>query len=223
MIKNTEMKHTLTFLSCLLLAALLPVATFAQANKPNSENVTSDEEDLILGFRGKSKYQIVVPDPMPNEAAAGSVTRAAELLQAAFSANGIKLEVKKESESEADAARPGFYLGATKFAAASGVDAKSLSGWSYVHKAEGRNIIIVGNDAADTLVGKRSTSKESPLPDEGTLFGTAEFLYRFVGARFLSPDSSGTTFLPLSIIHVPRDLNTMGSPQADGASRPAWS
>ena len=204
------MKHTRSLLNCLLLASLLPVATFTQENKPNSESATSDEEDLILGFRGKSKYQIVVPDPMPNEAAAASVGRAAELLQAAFSANGIKLEIK--TEPEADAARPGFYLGATKFAAANGVDAKSLSGWSYAHKAVGRHIIIAGNDAPDTLVGKRISSKETPLPYEGTLFSTAEFLYRFVGARFLSPDQSGTTFLPLSIIHAPRDLNTKGSP-----------
>jgi len=204
------MKHTFTLFSYLLLASLLPVATFAQVNKPNSQSATSDEEDLILGFRGKSKYQIVVPDPMPNEAAAVSVRRAAELLQAAFSANGIKLEVKKESE--AVAAQPGFYLGATKFAAASGVDAKSLSGWSYVHRAVGPHVIIVGNDAPDTLAGLRGRSKETPLPYEGTVFGTAEFLYRFVGARFLSPDPSGMTFLPLSIIHVPRDLNTKGSP-----------
>lgn len=31
------MKHTLTFLSCLLLAALLPIATGAAETKPNSE------------------------------------------------------------------------------------------------------------------------------------------------------------------------------------------
>lgn len=202
------MKHTLTFLSCLLLAALLPVATGAAETKPNSESVTSDGEDLILGFRGKSKYQIVIPDPMPNEAADASVRRAAELLQTAFGANGIKLEIK--TEPEADATRHGFYLGATKFAASNGVDAKRLGGWSYIHKAAGPHIIIVGNDAPDTLTGKRATSKETPLPYEGTLFSTAEFLYRFVGARFLSPDQSGTAFLPLSIIHVPRDLNTKG-------------
>ena len=204
------MKHALTFLSCLLLTSLLPVATFAQEAKPNSGNVTSDEEDLILGFRGKSKYQIVVPDPIPNEAAAASVSRAAELLQAAFSANGIKLEVMKESE--ADAARPGFYLGATKFAAASGVDAKSLSGWSYVHRVVGRHVIIVGNDAPDTLAGKRGDSKETLLPYEGTVFGTAEFLHRFVGARFLSPDDAGTTFVPQSIIHVPPTLDARSEP-----------
>jgi hypothetical protein len=154
----------------------------------------SDAEDLILGFRGRSKYQILVPDPMPNEAAAGSVGRAAELLQAAFNANGIKLEVKKESEAERG--RPAFYLGATKFASDNGIDAEQLNACGYLHKAVGRDVIIAGHDALDALAGKRGRSKESPLPFEGTLFGTSEFVYRFVGARFLSPDQSGTTFLP---------------------------
>jgi len=42
--------------------------------------------------------------------------------------------------------------------------------------------------------------------------GPAEFLYRFVGARFLSHDKRETTFLPLSIIHAPRERNIWGSP-----------
>ena len=54
----------------------------------------SDDEDFILGFMRRSKYQILVPDPMPDEAADASVGRAAELLQAALRANSIKLEVK---------------------------------------------------------------------------------------------------------------------------------
>ncbi len=205
------MKHALTLITVLLLASPLAAEDPAKESKANSETVTSDDEDLILGFRGKSKYQIVVPDPMPNEAAAASVGRAAELLQAAFSANGIKLEVKKESE--ADAARPAFHLGATKFAAANGVDAKTLGGWSYVHKAVGRHIIIAGNDAPDTLVGKRPTMRDdATIPYEGTLFGMAEFVYRYAGARFLAPDNHGTAFVPTSIIHIPRKLDTKGSP-----------
>lgn len=205
------MKHALTLITVLLLASPLAGDDPAKESKANRETVTSDDEDLILGFRGKSKYQIVVPDPMPNEAAAASVGRAAELLQAAFNANGIKLEVKKESE--ADPARPGFHLGATKFAAAHGVDAKSLGGWSYVQKAVGRDIIIAGNDAPDTLVGKRPTMRDdASIPYEGTLFGMAEFVYRYAGARFLSPDNSGTAFVPTSIIHIPRNLDSKGAP-----------
>lgn len=167
-------------------------------------------EDMILGFRGRSKYQIVVPDVAGNAAAESSVTRAAELLQQAFAANKIALKVVKESE--ADAARPGFYLGATKLAATKGVEMAKTSGWSYAHKVVGANVIIAGHDEPDTLAGKRGEGKETPRPFEGTLFGVAEFVHRYVGARFLSPDESGTTFVPQSIIHVPPTLDVKSAP-----------
>lgn len=168
-------------------------------------------EDMILGFRGRSKYQIVVPDVAANDAAETSVTRAAELLQQAFAANKITLQVVKESQ--VDAARPGFYLGATKFAAAKGVEMTKVSGWGYAHKVVGADVIIAGHDEPDTLVGKRSTGKGTALPFEGTLFGVAEFVHRYAGARFLSPDEAGTTFVPQSIIHVPPALDAQSAPQ----------
>jgi hypothetical protein len=210
---------TLLFTAGLLLASLQAADTAAQNGKATARDAapaTSEDEDLILGFRGKSKYQIVIPDPMPDPVAAASTSRAAELLQAAFNAVGIALEVRKEPE--ADASRPGFYLGATKLAAANGVDPRRMGGWAYVHKAAGRNIIIAGNDEADALEGKRgiagwrNAAKENSLSFEGTLFGTAEFVHHFVGARFLSPDESGTTFMPQSVIHVPATLDVRGEP-----------
>lgn len=206
-----------------LLALFLQLSVCAWARQPAAQRVSpnltthvengenSGEEDLILGFRGKSKYQIIVPDQTSTETERESVWRAAELLQTAFGAHGIRLEIKKEPE--ADQERPSFYLGATNFAAAHGCGAAELGTDSYMHKVVSHHIIIRGDDAPDTLAGKRGRPKETPLPHEGTLFGTAEFLYRFVGARFLSPDQSGTTFLPLSIIHVPRSLNVKASPR----------
>lgn len=168
------------------------------------------EEDLVLGFRGKSKYEIVVPDAMPDAAVARSVTDAAELLAAAFSANKIALAVKRESD--ADGAKRHFYLGPTRFAAAHGVEAGKLRGWEYVHKVVGLDVIIAGHDQGDTLAGKRATSKDAVLPCEGTFFGTAEFVYRYAGARFLAPGESGTTFVPASILHVPSDLDVKRGP-----------
>ena len=104
----------LTIIVCLVTCSF---AAFAQT--PAS---TDDEpEDLILGFRGKSKYQIVVPDAFADAAAESSVTRAAELVQQAFAANKITLPVVKESAMEAT--RPSFFIGATKFAAANGGEA----------------------------------------------------------------------------------------------------
>ena len=64
----------------------------------------SEVLDLILGFRGKSKYQIVVPDAFADAATESSVTRAAELVQQAFAANKITLPVvlsfRRGSQSE---------------------------------------------------------------------------------------------------------------------------
>ena len=54
----------LTLLAALQLASLAEVAP--PQNKPNTESAASGDEDMILGFRGKSKYQIVVPDAAAN-------------------------------------------------------------------------------------------------------------------------------------------------------------
>ena len=61
-------------------------------------------------------------------------------------------------------------------------------------------------------VNALSARRETSLPYEGTLFGTAEFVYRYVGARFLVAGRSGTTFVPQSIIHVPPALECEGQP-----------
>lgn len=193
----------LTLLVCF---PALAVTAISQTKVSDDEG----QEDMILGFRGRSKYQIVVPDVAVNAAAESSVTRAAELLQQAFAANKIALKVVKESE--VDAARPGFYLGATKLAAAKGVEMAKASGWAYAHKITGSDVIIAGHDEPDTLVGKRGAGKETARPFEGTLFGVAEFVHRYVGARFLSPDEAGTTFVPQSIIHVPPALDVRSAP-----------
>lgn len=197
------MRYSTSFI-CLLLLSLscIPLLRAAEEDEP---------EDMILGFRGKSKYQIVVPDAAANPAAESSVTRAADLLQQAFAANKITLPIVKESEL--DFARPAFFLGATKFALANGVDASGLGGFAYRHKVVGRNVIIAGHDEPDALAGKRANSRDAELPFEGTLFGTAEFVHHYVGARFLSPDESGTAFVPQSIIHVSPALDVRYEPQ----------
>lgn len=196
-------KHWLTaFLWNLALSATIVAQT--------ADSTDDEPEDLILGFRGKSKYQIVVPDSFEETATESSVMRAAELVREAFAANKITLPVVKESAL--NAARPAFFIGATKFAAANGGDASGLSGFGYRHKVVGKNVIIAGHDGPDTLAGKRVSAKEPELPFEGTLFGAAEFVHHYVGARFLSPDEGGTTFVPQSIIHVPPALDVQSAP-----------
>ena len=79
------MRQLAAFL-CLFAIALPSIAQIATTN-------LDEPEDMILGFRGKSKYQIIVPDVAANPTAESSVTRAAELLQQAFAANKITLPV----------------------------------------------------------------------------------------------------------------------------------
>lgn len=191
-----------------ILATVLLASTSLSQTRTDVDN---EPEDIILGFRGKSKYQIVVPDVPAHEVAASSVNRAAELLQQAFAANKIALPVVKESAR--DTTRPAFYLGATKFAATHGLASPPLRGAEYAHKVIGRDVIVAGNDEPDSLAGKRASNKDAALPIEGTLFSVAEFAHRYLGARFLSPDESGTTFIPQSILHVPPQLDLRTEPQ----------
>lgn len=170
------------------------------------------EDDLILGFRGKSKYQIVIPDKTANAAAEEAVKLSADLLKAAFAANNIDLQVNRESKM--DKTKPGIYVGPTKFATENGVDINTLSGWTYIHKAVGKNIIIAGNDQPDRHIGVRKhTPKNKAYPRLATLFGAIEFAYRHMGARILSPSASlGVEYVPMSIIHVPNDLDMKKAP-----------
>ena len=108
-----------------LAAFLCFVATAFPAFAQIATTDEEEPEDMILGFRGKSKYQIVVPDVFSDSVAKSSVTRAAELVRQAFAANKITLPVVKEAEM--DAARPALFVGATKFAAANAVDTTILT------------------------------------------------------------------------------------------------
>ncbi len=176
-------------------------------------------DDIVLGLNGRTKHQIVVPDVYANEAAKESVERAAKLIQELFAANKIELETVRESAR--DPKKNGIYLGATKFAAQNGVDATNLKEWRNIHKAVGKNVIIAGNDRPDPIPeqeppawanGLTKSNFKYRYPYLATLYSTAEFLYRYAGARYLKPGADGIVFLPKSIISVPERLNSEQEP-----------
>lgn len=167
--------------------------------------------DVILGVNGKTKHQIIVPDKYENPIAKKSVEMSAKLIQDAFAANSIKLDIVKESGK--NKSKHGIYLGATKFAKENGVDISKLKNWQNIHKAVGKNIIIAGNDKPDLIVdSSKLKMKKPPYPYLVTLHSTAEFLYRYAGARFLDPGKDGIEFMPEIAISVPSDLNTTQEP-----------
>jgi len=168
--------------------------------------------DIILGVNGKTKHQIIVPDQYENPISQESVEQSAKLIQEAFAANSVKLDIVKESQKDKD--KHGIYLGATKFAKENGVEISKLKNWQNTHKAIGKDVIIVGNDMPNPIKGdsQPDADKGVPYPYLVTFHSTAEFLYRYAGARFLKPGSDGIEFLPLTAISVPENLNTTQEP-----------
>ena len=178
---------------------------------------------LVIADKGASDYQIVLPDTYPTPAIAADLQQVARLLQTAFKANGTELAVV--AEAARDAAKPGIYLGATAFAQKQGVEVK---GWSFVHKAVGRELIIAGRD--ESAPGKGTKSSNGASFDRiGTAKAVVDFLQSYVGTRFLFPEQGGFVslakvasvdllntptieYLPMPRIAVPPDLDVKKTP-----------
>ncbi len=147
---------------------------------------------LVIVDKGGSEYQIVLPDTFPTPAIQADLQQVARLLQTAFKANGADLPIV--AEAARDAAKPSLYLGATAFARSHGV---ACQGWSYVHKAVGRDIILAGCD--ESAPGRGSNSANGSAFDRiGTAKAVTDFLQSHLGTRFLFPEQGG--FVPLAAV-----------------------
>ena len=181
---------------------------------------------LIIADKGASDYQIVLPDNYPTPAIAEDLKQVARLVQTAFKANGVELAVVVESAR--DKAQPAIYLGDTAFARSHDVDVKKLKGWSYVHKAVGRDILIVGRDETAPGRGLNSNARDG-FDRIGTAKAVTDFLQNHVGTRFLFPEQGGFAplakvasldlltsptieYLPTPRIAVPPDLDVHKTP-----------
>lgn len=189
-----ELKHAI------IAFAFNPLLFLLAANAPAG--------DLTLANEGKSNYQIVIPDDYPDAKLAASVKQAAELMKTAFKENGAAVDIHSESEAVAD--KPAIYLGKTDFAVRNGVDFEKMEGWTYAFKVVGKNVIIAGNDQPDPIPiekrGKRE-ARRGGVPFFGTLKAVTDFLYKYMGVRFLTPGDQGVEYLPAPTITVPDDLN----------------
>ena len=181
---------------------------------------------LVIADKGTSEYQIVLPDSYPTPAIGADMQQVARLLQTAFKANGAELAVV--TEAARDKAKPSIYLGGTSFARTHGVECK---GWSYVHKAVGRDVIVAGCD--ESAPGRGGDNpKGSGFDRIGTAKAVTDFLQQYVGTRFLFPEQGGfaplagvskvdllTTptieYLPMPRIAVPPDLDVKKTPVLD--------
>ncbi len=177
-------------------------------------------DDLILLEKGRSSYQIVVPDRSATPGLEADLAETARLLQTAFEANGATVPVVPESERRAD--QPALLLGDTALARAQGIVVERLRDWSYVHRVVGRDIVIAGHDHPSHAA---SDNPRRPNWDRtGSTKAAVDFAREFLGVRFLFPELRGyqpprhaesvdllhspcLEFLPLETIRVPADLN----------------
>ena len=168
-------------------ASVLAIASFCGCTSDSAKTAAYPDgmaSSLVLAEKGKTDYQVVVPDTVPTPKIGRSLGECAYLIQAAFKANGAELPAVLESER--DPARPGIYLGDTAFARDHGVEATKLKGWSYVLKVVGRDLIVAGRDQQAIPCGEKVVRE--PLRDRcGTMKGVADFLRQYAGVRFLYP------------------------------------
>lgn len=181
--------------------------------------------DVVLLREGASDYQIVVPDQAPTPALSDCLQQTARLMQCAFQANGVEVDIV--AESQRDAAKPTLYLGETQFARRQGIDVTGLRDWSYVHRVVGRDVIIAGRDFP--AQGETDNARRPNWDRVGTAKAVVDFVRQYMGVRFLYPEipsytpvsgaakidllaSPALEFLPMKTMSAPGDLNVLKTP-----------
>lgn len=153
-----------------------------------------------------SSHEIVVPDESgPVAAFAGKELQ--RFLKQSLDAD-VKIVKAPSGKSSA------IILGDNHYARAAGIEAKRLPRDGFVMKSVGDNVFIVGRDdmacAPEKLMAGGIWSQ---LYERGTLFGTYDFLERFLGVRFYFPGEIGTV--------VPKH-ESLRLPQIDIVSKPDY-
>lgn len=186
---------------------------------------TASGADLILAQKGKSDYQIVIPESSASPSITQGLHETARLLQTAFLANGVKLPIV--TENLRDPKKPSIWLGNTTFAKEQKLEIAKLKGWGYVFKVVGNDLIIAGHDHAASA--KVSRPGYIAWDRFGTAKGVVEFLQQYVSTRFVFPDLPPNTpisqaskidmlaspafeFLKTDPIRIPSDLNLSITP-----------
>ena len=212
-------------------AAILTVANFCGCTSDNAKTDAKPPPavpSLVLAEKGRTDYQIIVPDSSPIPQIGESLNQAARLVQITFKANGTDVSIV--SESKKDPSKPGIYLGDTAFARANGVDVTKLKGWGYALKVAGRDLIIAGHDQPAPFDPNEKDAKRSNNDFLGTAKGVCDLLRQYAGTRFLYPGLGGTLdqmaklkdadllnspcfeFLPTPAVSVPSDLDIRKTP-----------
>ncbi len=157
--------------------------------------------EIVRDHRSDWKIQLEPMASRPAQAAAS------ELQDVIFRATGAKLPVVK---SDAVPAEKTIVVGG-KLALAVGIDVEKLPPESFRILARGGNIYVAGRDTdnADPYSFSRDTAQT------GTLFGAADFLEKFLDARWFFPGETGEYLPKRSGFSVPDDYDFTGIPKME--------
>jgi hypothetical protein len=147
---------------------------------------------------GKLTAIIVIPD----DPLAAVQFAAEELVYHLEKATGAKIPIVSESTIPAQAGYR-IYLGETKAAQATGMDARKLAPETFALKTGENALFIVGNDTAGDPLDRDTSA--------GTLFGVYEWLETELGVRWVWPGELGT-FVPKTTTVTVHTINKTVSP-----------
>jgi len=187
----------------LSLATALVALTFSIP----SSGLQAGEDGLVVVADGKSPYVIAITE----NAEPRRIGEAAEFLRDTIKqATGVELPIVKESEVAPET--PAIYLGRSDAARKAGIDVESIEGWSYLNRAVGPDIFLVGEDR-ETKVG--ASHQGTPIGIYGSLKAVTAFLEDQAGVRFLHPGELGTNVPTSDRLVVDAGMDTQWEPVFD--------
>ena len=172
--------------------------------------------ELVVADGGKSDYQIVVPDRLPNKSLDSFVVLGGKLIQTAIrKASGAEVPLVRESERKAG--HPAILVGNTRALAAAGASTRDFVRWEHALKVVGQDIYVYGKDLPPLV--KVPNPQYYFFYTVGSLKAACEFAEQFVNTRVVGPkylafgEHEGIRTLPKKRITVPADYSYRKKPR----------
>ncbi len=146
---------------------------------------------VIVADKGKSDYQIVVPESCGDKTLDEYVTLGGKVIQTAvFKAAGVKLPLVTESKKLPG--KPAIYVGNTKAAANAGLSSKNFAAWEHAIAVRGKDIFCYGKDAGNpykksNMFAALKYPKYFVHFTNGSLKAVCVFAEKFLNTRFVIP------------------------------------
>lgn len=173
--------------------------------------------DLVIAEKGRSPYQIVIPESCGNDGLDEFVSLGGKLLQhTIFKSTGAKLPLV--SESRRIAGKPALIIGNTKALAKLGISTEKFARWEHAITVKGKDIYIYGRDLPNPLKGMR-WPRWFVYYTVGTLKGACVFAEKFTNTRFVGIVHNtyglhdGVRTLPLKQVKLPANFSYRNKPR----------